>query len=56
MAFFAECFSRVSRKPSIMSRGKVEEMIRKNWLCDITKARTLLGVSSPGFLSARELN
>ena len=43
MAFFAECFSRVSGKPSIMSRGKVEEMIRKNWLCDITKARALLG-------------
>ena len=43
MAFFAECFSRVTGKPSIMSRGKVEEMIQKNWLCDITKARTLLG-------------
>jgi len=26
-----------------MSRGKVEEMICRNWLCDITKARTLLG-------------
>ncbi len=43
MAFFAECFSRVSGKPSILSRGKVEEMIQKNWLCDITKARALLG-------------
>ena len=43
MAFFAECFSRVSGKPSIMNRGKVEEMIQKNWLCDITKARALLG-------------
>lgn len=43
MAFLAECFSRVSGKPSIMSRGKVEEMIRKNWLCDITKARAVLG-------------
>jgi nucleoside-diphosphate-sugar epimerase len=43
MAFFAECFSRVSGKPSIMSRGKVEEMIQKNWLCDISKARALLG-------------
>lgn len=42
MAFFAECFSKVSGKPSILSRGKVEEMIRKNWLCDITKARALL--------------
>jgi len=43
MAFFAECFSRVSGKPSILSRGKVEEMVQKNWLCDITKARALLG-------------
>ncbi len=43
MAFFAECFSRVSGKPTMMSRGKVAEMIRKNWLCDITKARSLLG-------------
>lgn len=43
MAFFAECFSRVSGKPSIMNRGKIEEMIHKNWLCDITKAGVLLG-------------
>lgn len=42
-AFVAECFSRLTGKPSIMSRGKVEEMIQKNWLCDITKARTVLG-------------
>lgn len=43
MAFLAECFSRFTGKPSIMSRGKVEEMICKNWLCDISKARALLG-------------
>jgi len=43
MAFFAKWFSRASGKPCIMSRGKVEEMIQKNWMCDITKARTLLG-------------
>jgi nucleoside-diphosphate-sugar epimerase len=43
MAFLAGCFSRVSGKPFIMNRGKVEEMIRKNWLCDDTKARALLG-------------
>ena len=42
LAFLAECVSRVSGKPSILSRGKVEEMIQKNWLCDITKARALL--------------
>ena len=43
VAFFAECLSRVSGKPSIMNRGKVAEMIQQNWVCDITKARTLLG-------------
>ncbi|MFH0725785.1 MAG: NAD-dependent epimerase/dehydratase family protein [Pseudomonadota bacterium] len=43
MAFFAECFSRISGKPSILNSGKVAEMIKKNWCCDITKARTLLG-------------
>jgi nucleoside-diphosphate-sugar epimerase len=43
MAFFAECLSRVTGTPSIMNRGKVEEMICKNWLCDITKARAQLG-------------
>jgi nucleoside-diphosphate-sugar epimerase len=43
VAFFAECLSRVSGKPSIMNRGKAAEMIQQNWVCDITKARTLLG-------------
>jgi nucleoside-diphosphate-sugar epimerase len=43
MAFVAECSSRVTGKPSIMSRGKVKEMVCKNWLCDITKARGVLG-------------
>lgn len=39
----AECFARVTGKPSIMSRGKVKEMRCTNWLCDIDKARTILG-------------
>jgi nucleoside-diphosphate-sugar epimerase len=43
MAFVAECVSRATGKPSIMSRGKVKEMVCRNWLCDITKARTSLG-------------
>ena len=43
LAFFAQCFSRITGKPSILSRGKVEEMICRNWLCDITKAKGLLG-------------
>ena len=43
LAFFAQCLSRITGKPSILSRGKVEEMICRNWLCDITKAKSLLG-------------
>lgn len=43
VASFSEYFSKLSRKPPLISRGKAEEMVQKNWLCDITKARTLLG-------------
>ena len=43
LAAVAEYFSKVSGKPVLISRGKAEEMIQPNWLCDITKARTLLG-------------
>ena len=43
LAFCAECCARVTGKPSIMSRGKVREMLCTNWLCDITKARAQLG-------------
>ena len=43
LAAVAEYFSKVSGKPALISRGKAEEMIQPNWLCDITKARTLLG-------------
>ena len=43
LAALAEYCSKVSGKPALISRGKAEEMIQSNWLCDITKARTLLG-------------
>jgi dihydroflavonol-4-reductase len=43
LATVAEYFSKVSGKPVLISRGKAEEMIQPNWLCDITKAKTLLG-------------
>ena len=43
IASFSEYFSRVSGKPSLISRGKVEEMAQKNWLCDITKTKKVLG-------------
>ena len=34
---------RFRKKPSLINRGKVEEMVQTNWVCDITKARTVLG-------------
>ena len=43
IAAVAEYFSQVSGKPALISRGRAEEMVQPNWLCDITKARTLLG-------------
>jgi len=43
MALISECFSRISGKPSVMSRGKIAELTQQNWLCDISKANALLG-------------
>jgi nucleoside-diphosphate-sugar epimerase len=43
IASFSEYLSKLSRKPPLLNRGKVEEMIQKNWVCDITQAQTLLG-------------
>ena len=43
MASFSEYVSRISRRPTLISRGKAEEMVQKNWVCDITKAKTVLG-------------
>ena len=43
IASFSEYVSSVSKKPSLINKGKVEEMVQKNWVCDIAKARALLG-------------
>ena len=43
IASFSEYISQVSKRPSLISRGKVEELVQKNWVCDITKAKTVLG-------------
>jgi nucleoside-diphosphate-sugar epimerase len=43
VASLSESLSKVTGKPALLNRGKVEEMIQKNWVCDITKARTVLG-------------
>jgi nucleoside-diphosphate-sugar epimerase len=43
VASLSEHLSRLTRKPPLLSKGKVEEMIQPNWLCDITKAKAHLG-------------
>ncbi len=43
VASFSEYFSKLSRKPPLLSKGKVEEMLQRNWVCDIAKARATLG-------------
>jgi len=39
----SEYLSIFSRKPSLISRGMAEQMVQKDWTCDITKAKTMLG-------------
>jgi nucleoside-diphosphate-sugar epimerase len=43
IASFSEHLSQLTGRPPLLNRGKVEEMVQKNWVCDITKAETLLG-------------
>lgn len=43
VASLSEIFSKFTRNPPLINRGKVEEMVQKNWLCDITKAESVLG-------------
>ena len=42
MASVSEVVSKLSGKPPLLNRGKVEEMVQEDWTCDITKARTVL--------------
>jgi len=43
IARFSEYLSKFFNGPFPLTRDKAQEMIQKNWVCDITKARTLLG-------------
>jgi nucleoside-diphosphate-sugar epimerase len=51
VASFSETLSKITKKPPLLSKGKVEEMVQKNWVCDITKAKTLLGFKPRVLLS-----
>ena len=39
----SEVLSRFTGKPPLINRGKVEEMVQKQWVCDITHAKSVLG-------------
>jgi dihydroflavonol-4-reductase len=43
MASFSEFFFKLFGKPPLLNKGKVEEILQKNWVCDITKAKRALG-------------
>ena len=43
IASLSEYLSVLSGRPSLISKGMAEQMVQKNWTCDITKARTMLG-------------
>jgi len=42
MGSVSEIFSKFSGKPPLINSGKVEEMVQRNWVCDISKAQTML--------------
>jgi len=43
IACFSGYLSKFLRRPSLLNKDKAAEMIQKNWVCDITKAKTFLG-------------
>ena len=43
IAFFSEYFSKFSKRPPLINKSKVKEMVQRDWVCDITKAKTVLG-------------
>jgi nucleoside-diphosphate-sugar epimerase len=42
-ASLSECLSRWTARPPLLSKGKVDEILQKHWVCDNSKARNLLG-------------
>ena len=43
IACFSDVLSRLSGRPSLLNKDKAKEIVQKEWVCDITKAKTLLG-------------
>jgi len=43
IACISEYLSKLFGKPFLLNKDKAKEMAQKDWVCDITKAKTLLG-------------
>jgi nucleoside-diphosphate-sugar epimerase len=43
IACFSDFLSRLLGRPFLLNKDKAEEIVQKEWVCDITKAKTLLG-------------
>jgi nucleoside-diphosphate-sugar epimerase len=43
IACFSEYLSKLSGRPFLLNKDKAEEIVQKEWVCDITRAKTLLG-------------
>jgi len=43
IACFSEYLSKFFRRPFLLNKDKAKEMLQKDWICDITKARNILG-------------
>jgi nucleoside-diphosphate-sugar epimerase len=51
----AEAFARIARKPGILSRDKVREMVRSRWVCSADRAKSELGFeAAAGFCEGIE--
>ena len=42
VASLSEYLSKLSGKPPLLNKSKIEEMLHRNWVCDITKAKKAL--------------
>ena len=43
IASFVEYVAKLSKKPPLLNKGKAKELVQRDWVCNITKAKTILG-------------
>jgi nucleoside-diphosphate-sugar epimerase len=43
VAWFSDVLSQLSGRPFLLNKDKAKEIVQKEWVCDIAKAKALLG-------------